>query len=137
MRRRQNVCPEGVGVYKCWIKCELLSRVQFFVTCGLQPSRLLCPRNSPDKNNRAGSHSFLQRNNLPNPETELESPALQADSLLSEPPGMFQILDKTYAYPAWLREPGFLPHWMSSCSILPTGQVSGSLKRCWGGITKT
>ena len=92
---------------------SLLSRVQFLVTCGLQPSRLLCPWNSPDRNNKVGSHSFLQKNNLPNPEIEPESSALQADSLLSEPPGMFQILVKTCAYPAWLREPGFLPDCMS------------------------
>ena len=107
------MCPEGVGVCKCWIKCSLLSCVRFFVTCGLQPTRLLCPWSSPDKNSRVGSHSFLQRISLPDPEIEPESSTLQADSLLPETPGMFHILDKTYAYPSWLREPGFLPHWMS------------------------
>ena len=38
---------------------------------GLQPARLLHPWNSPG--------------DLPDPETEPRSPALQADSLLSEP----------------------------------------------------
>ena len=49
---------------------------------GLQPSRLLCPQNSPGNNTGVGSHSHL-----PDPGTERMSPALQADSLLSEPPG--------------------------------------------------
>ena len=42
--------------------------------------------NSSGKNTGAGSHSLLQ-GNLPRPEIEFESPALQMDSLLSEPPG--------------------------------------------------
>ena len=44
------------------------------------------PWNSPGKNTGAGSHSLLQ-GNLPRPEIEFESPALQMDSLPSEPPG--------------------------------------------------
>ena len=55
---------------------------------GLQPTRLLCPWNSPGKNPKVGSLSLLQ-GNLPHPEIEPGSPALQADSLLSEPPGKF------------------------------------------------
>ena len=47
---------------------------------GLQLTRLLCPQNSPGKNTGVGSHSLLQ-------EIEPRSPALQADSLPSEPPG--------------------------------------------------
>ena len=53
---------------------------------GLQTARLLCPWNSPGKNTEVGSHS-LHRGNLPNPGIEPGSPALQAGSLLSEPPG--------------------------------------------------
>ena len=45
--------------------------------------------NSPGKNTGAGSHSLLQ-GNLPRPEIEFESPALQMDSLPSEPPGEAQ-----------------------------------------------
>ena len=41
---------------------------------------------SPGKNTRVGCHARLQ-GNLPNPGIEPTSPALQADSLLSEPPG--------------------------------------------------
>ena len=49
-----------------------------------QPTRLLCPRNS-GKNSGVGSHSLL--GNLPDPRIEPGFPALQLDSLLSEPPG--------------------------------------------------
>ena len=51
---------------------------------GLWPTRLLCPCNSPGKNTRVGSYSLLQG---PDPGIEPASPALQADSLPSEPPG--------------------------------------------------
>ena len=97
---------------------------------GLQPTRLLCPWDSPGKNTRMGCHAFLQGTfptqgsnpclimspalagrffitcatwealkeywsgqlspplgDLPNPGVEPWSPALQADSLPSEPPG--------------------------------------------------
>ena len=56
---------------------------------GLQPTRLLCPWDSPGKNTGVGSHALLQ-GNLPNPEikpTSLMFPVLLADSLPSEPPG--------------------------------------------------
>ena len=47
---------------------------------GLQPTRLLCPWNSPGKNTGVGCHAL-------DPGIESGSPALQADSLPSEPPG--------------------------------------------------
>ena len=47
---------------------------------GLWPTRLLCPWNSSGKNTGLGSHSLLEG-------IEPRSPALQADSLLSESPG--------------------------------------------------
>ena len=53
---------------------------------GLYPARLFCPRDSPSKNSGVGCHSILQRN-LPDSAIEPGSPSLQADSLLSEPPG--------------------------------------------------
>ena len=40
----------------------------------------------PGKNTGVGSH-FLLQGDLPNPGLEPRSPTLQADSLLSEPPG--------------------------------------------------
>ena len=55
-----------------------------FATHGLKHTSLLCPWNSPNKNTGVGSHSLL-----PGifPGIRTRSPALQADSLLSEPPG--------------------------------------------------
>ena len=44
------------------------------------------PKDSPGKNNGAGSR-LPSPGNLANPGIETRSPALQADSLLSEPPG--------------------------------------------------
>ena len=44
------------------------------------------PGDSPDKNTRVGCHALLQ-GNLPNLGIEPRSPVLQADCLLSEPPG--------------------------------------------------
>ena len=44
------------------------------------------PGGSPGKNTAVGYHALLQ-GNLPNPGIEPGSPALQADSLLSEPRG--------------------------------------------------
>ena len=45
-------------------KCSSLSNAQLFVipltVVPLPPTRLLCPRNSPDKNSKVGSHSLLQ-----------------------------------------------------------------------------
>ena len=50
--------------------------------CGLQP----CPWDSPGRNTGVCCH-FLLQGDLPNPGIEPRSPALQADSLLTEPPG--------------------------------------------------
>ena len=49
------------------------------------PTRLLCPWDSPGKNTGVGCRALLQ-GNLPNPGTEPRSPAFQADSSSSEPP---------------------------------------------------
>ena len=52
---------------------------------GLWPARLLCPWDFSVKN---GSElPFPSPGDLPDPVTEPRSPALQADSLRSEPPG--------------------------------------------------
>ena len=48
------------------------------------PTRLLCPWDSLHRNIRVGNHSLLQ-GDLPNPGIQPRSPALQADSLPSEP----------------------------------------------------
>ena len=53
---------------------------------GLGPNRLFCPWGSPGQEYWSGL-PLPSPGDLPDPETELGSPALQADSLLSEPPG--------------------------------------------------
>ena len=52
----------------------------------LEPTRLLCPWDSTGRNSGVGSHSLLQGIFLTQG-LNLSSPTLQADSLLSEPPG--------------------------------------------------
>ena len=53
---------------------------------GLQPARLLHPRDSPGKKTGVGCH-FLVQGDLPDPGIKRRSPASQADSFLAEPPG--------------------------------------------------
>ena len=53
----------------------------------LQPVRPLCPWNSPGRNTGVGSPPFPSPGDIPNPGIEPRSPALQVDSLPSEPPG--------------------------------------------------
>ena len=52
-------------------------------THGLQPTRLLCPWDFPGKDTGVGL-PFPSPGDLPNPGIEAGSPALQADSLLTE-----------------------------------------------------
>ena len=52
----------------------------------MEPARFLCPWDFPGKNTGVGYH-FLLQGNLPNPWFEPTSPALQADSFTTEPPG--------------------------------------------------
>ena len=55
----------------------------------LQPTRLLCPCDSPGSNTRVGCHALFQ-GNLPDPGTELMflmSPHWQLGSLPLAPPG--------------------------------------------------
>ena len=53
--------------------------------CELEPTRLLCPWDSPGKN--AGV-PFPSPGDLPDPEVEPGSPALQADSFQPKPLGL-------------------------------------------------
>ena len=50
------------------------------------PARLLCPWDSPGKSTGVSSH-FLLQGIVPTQGSNLKSPALQADSLTSGPPG--------------------------------------------------
>ena len=52
---------------------------------GWWSARLLCPWNPPGRNTGVGK--LFPSPDLPNPGIELRSSALQADSLLFEPPG--------------------------------------------------
>ena len=56
------------------------------VSDSLQPLGLHSPWNSPGQNTGVGK-PFPSPGDLPNPGIELGSPALQADSLPTEPPG--------------------------------------------------
>ena len=56
------------------------------VSNSLRPHGLYSPWNSPSQNTEVGSHS-LTPGDLPNPGVKPRSPALEADSLPSEPPG--------------------------------------------------
>ena len=53
---------------------------------GLKPTRFFCPWDSPGKKTGVGNHYLLQ-GNLPLPGIKPGSPVVEADSLLSEPPG--------------------------------------------------
>ena len=64
-------------------------------------ARLLCSWNPPGKNTRVGCHLlFPSLGDLPDPGIEPMSPVLQADSLLSEPPGK-PLLMFMHVYTLW------------------------------------
>ena len=63
------------------------SHVQLFVILWTVAHQLLCPWDSPGKNNGMGWLTFPSPGDLPNPGIKLRSPALQVDSLPTEPPG--------------------------------------------------
>ena len=69
----------------------MLSHVQLFVTPWAEPTSLLCPWNSPDKNTRLSRHSigqsFPSPGDLPDPGIKHMSHTLQTESLPSEPSG--------------------------------------------------
>ena len=85
---------------------------------GLQPTRLLCPWDSPGKNTEVGLPCPPPRG-LPDPGIKLRSPELQADSLPSEPPGE-PCLSNKYQNEAELK-PTVRLTWPASCSL---GQVT-------------
>ena len=64
---------------------------------GLQPSRLLCPWDSPGKNTGVGSLSLLQ-GSFPTQGLNPGLPHWQADSLPSEPPGRQEGMTRSKQY---------------------------------------
>ena len=81
---------------------------------GLQPTSLLCPWNSSGKNTGMGKP--LLQGDLPDPKIEPRSPALQRDSLPSEPPG-----NPKY---------GISSRFFGRCSS-PSREISPLLLDCW------
>ena len=99
----------------CLITISIISESEVAQSCstlrpwGLQPTRLLCPWDSPGKNTGVGCHSLLQ-GIFP---TQESNPGLlycrqtQADALTSEPPGSpypsyrHHLMDCYSAFPNW------------------------------------
>ena len=80
VRLYQRSREEGFDCLRAVLSCSVVSDSLW--SHGLEPTRLLCPGNSPGKNTGVGSHSLLQ--GISKARNELRSPALQADSLPSE-----------------------------------------------------
>ena len=78
-----------------WV-VQSLGRVQLFVTPWMQPTRVLCPWDFPDKNTGVGCH-FLLYGIFPTQESNL-SPALQVDSLPAEPLAMSKLASDMPVY---------------------------------------
>ena len=75
---------EEIYVCECSVASVIYDSLQPF---GLQPTRLLSPWDSPGKNTGVGCHTLLQEIFLTQGlSPPLLSPALQADSVPTEPP---------------------------------------------------
>ena len=105
-----------------WV-VQSLGRVQLFVTPWMQPTRVLCPWDFPDKNTGVGCH-FLLYGIFPTQESNL-SPALQVDSLPAEP----------LAMPNWQVICQFIEAWRWKGNgnqffpLFSSKQISGNLKK--------
>ena len=102
--------------------------------------------NSPEKNTGVGCHALF-RGNLPNPRTEPWSPALQVDSLQSEPTGKPQLkhaLDRYNSvigilyslwiesiYSGWPDVPGNNASWEAVIICYFTGASSTPMHLCF------
>ena len=97
----QQECQQIKVGGKKWLKTKEPSDEEFYVCSvtsvtlvvsdslrpyGLQPTRLVCPWDSPGKNIGVGFHAFLQ-GTLPAQGSKTVSLALQANSLPTWPPG--------------------------------------------------
>ena len=87
-----NLAQQRVLIYDCYCLVTKLC-LTLLQPHGLQPTRLLCPWNSPGKNTGVGSQPFPSPGNLSNPVIEPESPAMQADFCPSDSPGKPLIYD--------------------------------------------
>ena len=82
---------------------------------------------SSGKNTGVGCHALLQ-GNLPDPRIEPGSPALQADSLLSEPPGKPELMDCSV--------PGSSIHGVFQARVLEWGAIAFSRNLSLGVFKK-
>ena len=83
-----------VSTFILWNRCESLSRVRHFVTPWTVAHQAPLSIGFPRQEYWSGYPCPPPRD-LPNPGTEPGSPALQADSLPSEPPGNPSVVYKT------------------------------------------
>ena len=89
------------SVYLCVCACELLSRVWLFATPWTVAHQVPLSMTF-SRQEYWGWLSFPSPGDLPNPGIAPRSPALWADSLLSEPPGMFP---KYLLVHHWMNQP--------------------------------
>ena len=64
-QKNGNFCPKQIFLHLIFplhsmCVCQSLSCVQLLATHGLEPTRLLCPWDSPGKSTGVGCHSLLQ-----------------------------------------------------------------------------
>ena len=97
---------------------------------GLEPTRLLCLWNFPGKNTGVDCH-FLLQGDPPNAEIKLVYPALQVDSLPSEPPGkpMLRKVKVAQSCPTLCDSMDYMVHGILQ-GILPTQGPNPGLLRC-------
>ena len=61
LHKIKNICyPQPLSFYKRVLACLVAQSCPTLQPHGLQPTRLLCPRNSLGRNTRMGCHSLLQ-----------------------------------------------------------------------------
>ena len=94
MKQGITATNKPIPVLYAVLSCSVIS--DSLRPCKCSPTGSSVHGDSPGKNAGVGSHSLLQ--DLPNPGIKPRSPALQADSLPSEPPGKPKIL-QWVAYP--------------------------------------
>ena len=108
-----NLTCQMLKLYPEVVVVQSLNCVQLLWPHGIQPTKVLCSWDFPDKNNGVGCHFLLQgifRSQGSNPGLLhcRWSPALLVDSLLTEPPGKnkAKVLRKATATPGSLMDLG-------------------------------
>ena len=86
-----SLIPSAMCV--CMLSCSVMS--DFLLPLGLQPTRLLCPWNSPGKNTGVGCHALLQGIFLSQGSNLHASPATAGGFYSTEPPGKSLLCENT------------------------------------------